>query len=224
MNKAKLLTGEIVNFKASSVEENAFYDLQYVGKGYYLNDDTKKYLHFWVEKKKYTISDINIGDKFLTYISSTGSMGAGVYGKKENLVWIIFGGIIENTSAYHAYYQNGNPVAIPIHDNDILYIEEGNTGDDIMRSIMLRNALSLGGSFISNYIERYNEIPFLKGTKIKPTYNYYLHNKALGLRNNHKIMNSLNLTFDSWNIGDKFITVKSNNKTALLAINSIEKV
>ena len=235
VTQAKLLTGEIITIAATSEDPNAYADLsdvyEYVGPGnYYSPDNSEKdfrVYHFWIEKKNYYLKNLRRGDKILIYVNiapdgSGKSMGPSVYGKRENLTWAVFGGMIGATSAANAYLQDGRPIGIPISNTDIVCVEYG-TGIDVIKGIMCKYAIEIGGFHLKNYVDEFKEVPFKKGDYVKPGYDYSKENTKLGVRNSHKVLQSDDLVYDSWVPGHDYLAVKSIglNKTAFLAITSV---
>jgi hypothetical protein len=218
-NKAKLVTGEIISYKAyDSSSKDAFMPdtyprMQYAGVGYFFSETElvqEKMYHFWVQKKNYSVFDLQKGDKVLTTYEG-------------NLIWVIMSGLIGNTGAANMLRIDGTNINYPFRDIDILYVEEGNTGLPIIKSALAKEALLHGGFHLKNYIDTFGEIPLKKGDYIQPLDGYDRENNLLNIRNNHKVLNSGDLVFDSWARGNKYASVKSVglNKTAFLAINSI---
>ena len=235
VKKGKLLTGEIINIAAVSENPNSYSDLtdsyEYVGPGnYYSEDGSEKDLrvqYFWIEKKNHFIKHIRRGDKILIYLKTAADdsghvMGATIHGNREYLTWVVFGGMIGETSAGNAYLQDGRAIGRPIHNTDVVCVEQG-TGLELIKTIMCKYAIEHGGFHLKNYVDEFMEVPFKKGDYVKPGYNYSKENTKLGIRNSHKVLQSEDLVYDSWVPGHDYLAVKSigMNKTAFLAITSV---
>lgn len=200
---ARLTTGEAVEVLYSSeTSESIHADAVYIGTGY-LNDAVK---HIWVAKKNYNITDLKMGDK-IAYVNN------------DIITWVIY---YKPLNKIHAmcYHEDGNIIGFPLSEFDIIYVEEGNTGIKTSHNLLQQAAQKLGGEHMLEYIRVFGELPLTKGCYIKPLKNYHLENNKLRIRNNHRIINSPDLTFDEWDKKSKFISVKSNNKITQLALNS----
>lgn len=218
MLKAKLLTGEIIKYCVYATNKDAFTptthpNYQYIGVGYFYTngkEDDEMSLHFWVNKKNYSVRELQRGDKIFAKIG-------------EEPIWVILNEHIANTGTASIITVDGNNINQILSDIDILYVEEGNTGSDIIKAVMAKDALIKGGFHLLSYVNVYNELPLKKGDYLEAIEGYEKENALLGLRNNHRVLNQGDLVFDSWYVGAKYLIVNSVglNKTANIAINSI---
>lgn len=173
-----------------------------------------------MKKNNYNFKDINIGDLISIYIKvqeGGSSMGPDIEGNPKYLKYVVFSGMIGNSTMGQAYFDNCKPVGIPLSASSIYDVKPGK-GLHIIKETMRNLALKVGRWAIQHYIDQFNEFPLEKGHIVGTSYDYIKINKSLGIRNNNKILKSSDLSFDNWNIGDKFITVNSSNGKTLLAI------
>lgn len=219
LNQAKLITGEIINYSVYATVKEAFTQqthptYQYVGVGYfYVNgkeNDEISY-HFWVHKKNYSLNGLQRGDKVLVNIENSG------------LTWVVMSGMVGNTGAASMLKTDGSNINYLFRDIDILYVEEGNTGQHILKSAMAKDAILKGGFHLMTYVTSFDEMPLKKGDYVEAIDGYEKENNLLKIRNSHRILNQGDLVFENWLKGSKYAIVKSVglNKTAFLAINSI---
>lgn len=174
---------------------------------------------------KYFIKDLQPGDLFTSYIcrmEGGASKGPGVPEIPENLQNLVFMGNVYNTSMGHALYEDGTPVGMPFSDHDIVSITPG-AGADILQTFMMGLAIEVGRFHLQNYVNHYNTFPVKPGTGVKISHTYPNDNKKLGIRNNHKVLNSKTLEFASLSEDGLITTVTdlSTGKTADAATVSI---
>ena len=222
LKKAKLLTGEIIDYTVWASREDAFVKevyprYQYAGRGYSISEDgldREVVYHFWVSSKVYSVFDLQKGDKVLVNLFEDGV---------NKLTWVIMSGLIGNTGAASMLRIDGTNINYPFRNIDILYVEDGNTGMPIIKSAMAKEALLKGGYHLMSYINSFNEMPLKAGDYITAGEGYEKENNSLNIRNNHKVLNQGDLIFESWTKGSKYAIVKSIglNKSTFLAINSI---
>jgi len=220
--KGKLSTGEIINYAVIGLNETAFPKetnpmYVYVGTGNLLltnGEADESVYHFWVMKKNYSIFDLKKGDKVFTHINVYGTLIP---------TWVVMAGFIGKSGAAIMLNLDGSDVELQFKDDDILYVEEGNTGRPIVKTAMAKRAINLGGFHMKAYAEEFNELPLKEGDYIEAGNGYDKENNLINVRNSHKVLSSVDLVYENWTPGSQYAVVRAAglNKTAFLALNSI---
>lgn len=168
--------------------------------------------------EKGTIKSLSIGDLILLYVQEMeggASMGRGVEGNPEFEKWVVFGGSVYTENVGQAYYQDGTPLGMFLHDSDIFGVKS-KEGLPVIRKVMLENARQCGSHHTEHFVELFNECPFHPGEKVGISFDYAKKNKKLGIRSAHSVLKNSGLSFIS--ADNDIAIVSSENRTARVSL------